>query len=80
MDKITKWKKKMDEYYTNITAEQLKTDLETAGFVVNALQNMENIRNFYPSMSEVAASCEISKLDEDEELIEGYTAQVNLVK
>jgi hypothetical protein len=80
MDKMAKWKKKMDEYYANITVEQLKIDLESAGFVVNTLHNMENIRNLYPSFNEVAASSEISELDKDEELIQGYIAKVILVK
>jgi hypothetical protein len=41
MNKVLRWKAKMDNYYANVTQEQFKQDLRKAGFIrKNPSQNI----------------------------------------
>lgn len=79
MDKVLKWKTSMDNYYQHISAQKLKIDLETAGFSVNSIQNIENIRCLYPSITETSVAVSLEVPDVEEELVPNYTTQVKIV-
>jgi acetate kinase len=66
MDKVNRWRERMNQYYNEVSPAQLKQDLELSGFrVLHIGENYTQVRSATSkSMAEVAAAAEINR-DED---------------
>lgn len=79
MDKVSKWRQKVDNYYNNISIKQLKNDLSLAGFKVNHISpETLNMRSFALSFQEVAVCREDDIISENEQILNGYETLVQL--
>lgn len=62
MDKVNRWRERMNRYYNEVSSTQWKHDLEASGFRVHHIgENYTEVRSAVSmSMAEVAATVELS--------------------